>query len=1211
MPSLRTYFLNLNLFAPSLDSNEQETDQQRRWNIISTRVYIVLTILILIVVGLILSLLKQSTMITLKNPTKEQFELLPNHAKCSCSHTTIPYNKFVSMEPRFHQICSSDFVTDRWINAMDSGTNTTYFHFEDFRRYGSAQFQALAGFCRLSKSSTNQSITFFTQNTLLSPKVLLEDTFRSHIHATIEQFKLTAPNTFKSQLSLINQITINSEFMSALQTNNYYALDMYFIGYFGTVYKQTENFECQCALDVCNNITSGFFTNFGTFSPEESETLNLAWLIPGMLSGCLPVPSLLLSTLECFYDQDCVNRLISYFPITEKFQAMTKNHQSVFKLESPIESIVEKLMIENWTITISYPNYYVGCAPSLCTYFKISRNGFVYALKKVISILSTLTLILGLIIPAVIRFIVQSRDRTPKPHISFRIRLHQLKQAIKKKLIELNIFQHYPSTDRQIHFQRYATRLFIFLLIVSTVIFSIYIFLEKSIQSKIILNPTESQFIQLEREYRRSISCPCSSISILYSNFTDIQPQYHQLYFSDLLSDRWIKYIRDAITIHYLDYNDYRVIGQLHFKSLQMLFKLAKETIDNALEVFFTTEFISLQVISNQSFHIQINSFIEDWKLTTVNTFKTTIQIIDQANQGNQLISSTLNARDELDSYRKTVLLHPETRVGCNCIVSSSCHKISDIFRLYGDMSGSRVLYSIPNFFIGCYLLESLSVSTLECFYNLSCMLLIHEHLYSSETFNFSALNPDLNLYNETIGMIVDRAMVDKWLVNISFSSYYENCAPLSCTYQYEHRNNLFNIIISIASVFGGLSLGFQLLLSVGLQFINKIMINSCFRLISLNSFKQLFICNTENQIIRRFHIILVIGSVSILYIFTAFTARTITVEVKKPSLEIYKDLLKQSYDSLECPCSQMSIKYKAFLSITAHFHEVCSSNFISNEWILYLYEKRFSNNESSADDFYHSAVGQFKLLSSFCTLSKETVNNSIIQLIASDFINSQLLSPDVLNVQILTIINQFQLTMPQIFINSLLLIREITQANMILSVFLTNWMFEPVHNLPTDTQVIPHTIPIHYNGCSCSLSSKCVSSSRGMLAGCYPLESILQSTFQCLYNQQCIDSTKTFKSINNSSLSTSRFSLSQTIESIINELMIEELSHNLTYEIYYNECSPSVCIYSYVDKHNTLEGMTALLGLYSGLVIICRIIAILTVKKMFGAGRRVAPTTN
>ncbi|CAF1428927.1 unnamed protein product [Rotaria sp. Silwood1] len=40
------------------------------------------------------------------------------------------------------------------------------------------------------------------------------------------------------------------------------------------------------------------------------------------------------------------------------------------------------------------------------------------------------------------------------------------------------------------------------------------------------------------------------------------------------------------------------------------------------------------------------------------------------------------------------------------------------------------------------------------------------------------------------------------------------------------------------------------------------------------------------------------------------------------------------------------------------------------------------------------------------------------------------------------------------------------------------------------------------------------------MMAGCNPLEAFLQSTFQCFYNQQCIDPKMTFKALNFSSYS-------------------------------------------------------------------------------------------
>ncbi|CAF4186772.1 unnamed protein product, partial [Adineta steineri] len=64
-------------------------------------------------------------------------------------------------------------------------------------------------------------------------------------------------------------------------------------------------------------------------------------------------------------------------------------------------------------------------------------------------------------------------------------------------------------------------------------------------------------------------------------------------------------------------------------------------------------------------------------------------------------------------------------------------------------------------------------------------------------------------------------------------------------------------------------------------------------------------------------------------------------------------------------------------------------------------------------------------------------------------------------------------------------------------------------------------------------------------------------------------------------------------------------------YPNYFNACSPSLCIYSYVDKRNAIEGILTLIGLYGGLVIICRLIAIIIVKKMCRVNNRVNPATN
>ena len=219
MPSLKNYLLNLNIFAASDDSGEREDEQQRRSNIVATRVYVVILTLVLVDVALISWISSETTMVTIEHPTRQQFEALPNEAKCPCSRVSILYEEFISIQATFHQVCESDFVSDRWIETADFGSRSIDYFTIDFRAMGSAQFQALAGFCRLSKSNVAQSISSFFQSTLVSSEALTETVFRSQTEALINQFQRTAPDTFIFQLRLVREMIHNNRLFSALQTN--------------------------------------------------------------------------------------------------------------------------------------------------------------------------------------------------------------------------------------------------------------------------------------------------------------------------------------------------------------------------------------------------------------------------------------------------------------------------------------------------------------------------------------------------------------------------------------------------------------------------------------------------------------------------------------------------------------------------------------------------------------------------------------------------------------------------------------------------------------------------------------------------------------------------------------------------------------------------------------------------------------------------------
>ena len=202
--------------------------------------------------------------------------------------------------------------------------------------------------------------------------------------------------------------------ISGLQTNNIQVYenisnDLIRIGVYPMQYKNNHGFICDCSMDLdcgtvsimSNRLNKSTHFNFGNDS---------IWMeVPGIVSGCLPVNSILLSTLECFYNQICVDQLMTFFSTTEKFTAMASNESSRYNSNSTVQSIIDELMIEQWSYISSYNTYYFRCAPALCTYAKSERNGIVFILIQLISILGGLTILLGFIIPIPIRSMQRSQ----------------------------------------------------------------------------------------------------------------------------------------------------------------------------------------------------------------------------------------------------------------------------------------------------------------------------------------------------------------------------------------------------------------------------------------------------------------------------------------------------------------------------------------------------------------------------------------------------------------------------------------------------------------------------------------------------------------------------------------------------------------------------------------------------------------------------------
>lgn len=405
----KNYFLNLNLF-------KSDNEQHQRSNLIATRIYILLMLIALLIIALVISLSQLTTTVKVEHPIKQQFEDFPFYAKCPCSRISIPYGEFLSINATFHQVCSSEFVSDRWLKTIYSGSNSTYFDRMDFRTSGSAIFQSIASFCRFSKDSIQQNSELLKSSQLISPSVLSETVLQSQVNAFINSFQMAIENTLTDQLALIREIMKANRLISGLKTNIEAAyiiqdtsnISMYIVPYSYVDINQTVC-HCQSTLDCINTV--GIYDIFNVSSLFDFSTRPPPlFTIPGFSSGCLPVTAMLFSTLQCFYNQTCLDELLTFIPTKENFTAMsTTNNSSQYNVNSSIQSLVERMMVEKWIINISHEKYYNQCAPLLCTYQKFVRRDFLFVISKVIGLIGGLTIVLSLIIPPPVRYIFNPR----------------------------------------------------------------------------------------------------------------------------------------------------------------------------------------------------------------------------------------------------------------------------------------------------------------------------------------------------------------------------------------------------------------------------------------------------------------------------------------------------------------------------------------------------------------------------------------------------------------------------------------------------------------------------------------------------------------------------------------------------------------------------------------------------------------------------------
>jgi hypothetical protein len=115
-----------------------------------------------------------------------------------------------------------------------------------------------------------------------------------------------------------------------------------------------------------------------------------------------------------------------------------------------------------------------------------------------------------------------------------------------------------------------------------------------------------------------------------------------------------------------------------------------------------------------------------------------------------------------------------------------------------------------------CFPIESLLPSTLQCFYdNNPCFDIINNIFDKTIYMNFTRLNssePSRFSINVTISDLLKQLFIESWSTTIDYSSYFNKCQPLSCSYTLIQRRNFLQILTTITALIGGLAKIFRFL---------------------------------------------------------------------------------------------------------------------------------------------------------------------------------------------------------------------------------------------------------------------------------------------------------------------------------------------------------------------------------------------------------------
>ena len=189
----------------------------------------------------------------------------------------------------------------------------------------------MAGLCSFAHDAISQSQFELDNYELLTTYLLNPSQIQSEADITADLFNGFLITRINSYLNYLRIVARANYFVSALNTNFMLYIDQYggnnYI-YGGTVSyipvpKRGEDKNLAMACDSTNPTTATGFLSELTYHNTYyhywwDEPPTNSSLVSGFFAACTPLEALLQSTLDCFYDADCLQLLSDQFSLVNR-----------------------------------------------------------------------------------------------------------------------------------------------------------------------------------------------------------------------------------------------------------------------------------------------------------------------------------------------------------------------------------------------------------------------------------------------------------------------------------------------------------------------------------------------------------------------------------------------------------------------------------------------------------------------------------------------------------------------------------------------------------------------------------------------------------------------------------------------------------------------------------------------------------------------------